>query len=333
MKKLLSLLLVLTMVFAIACAGATVSSAANDGIKLIAYCPGAGVPFQTVEKFAEIVNAADCGVVVEVHENGTLGNDAEAIESTRMGTIDVICAGTSGFTAFYEPAKVLDLPFLFSDAKKACEVMNGEVGEEIFANFPQFGLVYLGEGDNGMRHISTTNRPIHTAADVEGLKIRVPTSQLYLDVWEALGATPVALALPELALALANGTAEAQDNATYHLVANATYDNIKYFSYFNYMWMGPTIAMNSVSFSKLSEEQQKVVKEAGYEAGRYGFELIEEANAEGEATLKEAGVEFDAEPDVQSFKDKLDIPAYYDRYENETWFNRDLLNAILEAIA
>ena len=138
MKKLLSLLLVLTMVFAIACAGATVSSAANDGIKLIAYCPGAGVPFQTVEKFAEIVNAADCGVVVEVHENGTLGNDAEAIESTRMGTIDVICAGTSGFTAFYEPAKVLDLPFLFSDAKQACEVMNGEVGEEIFANFPQF---------------------------------------------------------------------------------------------------------------------------------------------------------------------------------------------------
>ena len=332
MKKLISLLLTLAMVFAIAGVGASFASADElKPVKLIAYCPGSGVPYDTLVKFSELVAEASNGAIdLEVHESGTLGNDAEAIESTRMGTIDVICAGTSGFTAFYEPAKVLDLPFLFSDAKQACEVMNGEVGEEIFANFPQFGLVYLGEGDNGLRHISTTNRPIHTAADVEGLKIRVPTSQLYLDVWEALGATPVALALPELALALANGTAEAQDNATYHLVANATYDNIKYFSYINYMWMGTTIAMNSVSFSKLSEEQQKVVKEAGYEAGRYGFELIEEANAEGEATLKEAGV---AEPDVQSFKDKLDIPAYYDRYENETWFNRDLLNAILEAIA
>ena len=332
MKKFIALLLCLVMVFALASVGSPLALAADKPVKLIAYCPGAGVPFQTVEKFAEIVNAADCGVEVEVHENGTLGNDAEAIESTRMGTIDVICAGTSGFTAFYEPAKVLDLPFLFSDAEQACEIMNGPVGEEIFEGFSEFGLVYLGEGDNGLRHISTTNRPIHTAADVEGLKIRVPTSQLYLDVWEALGATPVALALPELALALSNGTAEAQDNATYHLVANATYDNIKYFSYINYMWMGTTIAMNSVSFSKLSEEQQKVVKEAGYEAGRYGFDLIKEANAEGEATLKEAGVEFDAEPDIQSFKDKLDIPAYYDRYEEETWFNRDLLNAILEAI-
>ena len=140
------------------------------------------------------------------------------------------------------------------------------------------------------------------------------------------------MALPELALALANGTAEAQDNATYHLVANATYDNIKYFSYINYMWMGTTIAINSVSWSKLDEAQQKVVKQAGYEAGQYGFELIEEANKEGEATLKEAGVEFDTEPDVQSFKDKLDIPAYYDRYQEETWFNRDLLNTILKAV-
>ena len=335
MKKLISLLLMLAMVFAIAGAGASFASADElKPVKLVAYCPGSGVPYDTLVKFSELVAEASNGAIdLEVHESGTLGNDAEAIESTRMGTIDVICAGTSGFTAFYEPAKVLDLPFLFSDAKQACEVMNGEVGEEIFANFPQFGLVYLGEGDNGLRHISTTNRPIHTAADVEGLKIRVPTSQLYLDVWEALGATPVALALPELALALANGTAEAQDNATYHLVANATYDNIKYFSYINYMWMGTTIAINANTWNKLEPAAQEILKEQAVAAGRYGFDLIDANNAAGEATLKEAGVEFDAEPDIQSFKDKLDIPAYYDRYENETWFNRDLLNAILEAIA
>jgi tripartite ATP-independent transporter DctP family solute receptor len=306
-----------------------VSSAADDSIKLIAYCPGAGVPFQTVEKFAEIVNAADCGVVVEVHENGTLGNDAEAIESTRMGTIDVICAGTSGFTAFYEPAKVLDLPFLFSDAKQACDVMNGEVGEEIFANFPQFDLVYLGEGDNGMRHISTTNRPIHTAADVEGLKIRVPTSQLYLDVWEALGATPVALALPELALALANGTAEAQDNATYHLVANATYDNIKYFSYINYMWMGCTMAANAATWNKIAPEYQEILKEQAKVAAKYSFDTIAQDNVTAQATLEAAGVQFDEEPDIQSFKDKLGIPAYYENYKDQPWYNQEIIDAIL----
>ena len=300
MKKLISLLLTLAMVFAIAGVGASFASADElKPVKLVAYCPGSGVPYDTLVKFSELVAEASNGAIdLEVHE----------------------------------PAKVLDLPFLFGSADQACEVVNGPVGDEIYAGFPEFGLVYLASGDNGMRHISTTNRPIHTAADVEGLKIRVPTSQLYLDVWEALGATPVALALPELALALANGTAEGQDNATYHLVANATYDNIKYFSYINYMWMGTTIAINANTWNKLEPAAQEILKEQAVAAGRYGFDLIDANNAAGEATLKEAGVEFDAEPDIQSFKDKLDIPAYYDRYENETWFNRDLLNAILEAV-
>ena len=206
---------------------------------------------------------------------------------------------------------------------------NGEIGEKIFENFPQFGLIYLAEGDNGMRHISTTNRPIHTAADVAGLKIRVPTSQLYLDVWEALGATPVALALPELALALSNGTAEGQDNATYHLVANATYDDIKYFSNINYMWMGCTMAVNSVTWSKLDPAVQSILAEQAKVAAKYSFDTIAQDNETATKTLQDAGVEFDFEPDIQSFKDMLGGAEYYQRYANESWFNQELLDQIL----
>ena len=249
-----------------------------------------------------------------------------------MGTIDIIFAGTSGFTSFYEKAKILDLPFLFNSAEQAYEVTNGEVGEKIFADFPQYGLVYLSEGDNGMRHISTTNRPINSAEDIKGLKIRVPTSQLYLDVWEALGATPVALALPELALALSNGTAEAQDNATYHLVANATYDDIKYFSNINYMWMGCTMAVNSVTWNKLDPQVQNILKEQAKVAAKYSFDTIATDNETATKTLQEAGVVFNFEPDVKSFQDMLGGDAYYDRYENDSWFDRDLLNTILEAV-
>ena len=299
---------------------------------LTLYSPGGenSVPTKTIIKYGELIEEATGGAVkCDVQYGGTLGNDAEAIESTRMGTIDIIFAGTSGFTAFYEPAKILDLPFLFDDAEEAYEVTNGEIGEKIFENFPQFGLIYLAEGDNGMRHISTTNRPIHTAADVAGLKIRVPTSQLYLDVWEALGATPIALALPELALALSNGTAEGQDNATYHLVANATYDDIKYFSNINYMWMGCTMAVNSVTWSKLDPAVQQILADQAKVAAKYSFDTIAEDNETATKTLQDAGVEFDFEPDIQSFKDMLGGAEYYQRYANETWFNQELLDQIL----
>jgi tripartite ATP-independent transporter DctP family solute receptor len=246
-----------------------------------------------------------------------------------MGTIDIIFAGTSGFTSFYDKASILDLPFLFRDAKQAYEIVNGSIGEQIFSDLTKVGLVYLSEGDNGMRHIATTKRPVHTVDDVRGLKIRVPTSKMYLDVWEALGSTPVALALNELAIALANGTAEAQDNATYHLVANATYDDIKHYSFINYMWMGCTMAANANTWNKLTPEQQKILKDNAVIAAKYSFDTIEEDNVSATETLKNAGVQFDYSPDIQSFKNKLGGSDYYKKYANESWYNQSIVDQIL----
>ena len=336
MKKLLALILALVMCFSlVACGGGsdTQDTADETGLKSVTlkiYAPGSGVPLKTIEEYARLVaEASEGAIVLEVHGNGELGDDADSIDATRMGNIDIIYAGTSGFTSFYEPAKVLDLPFLFEDANDAYAVVNGEVGEQIFADFEDYGLVYLASGDNGMRHISTTTKAVNTADDVKGLKIRVPTSQMYLDVWEALGATPVALALPELAIALSNGTAEAQDNATYHLVANATYDDIKHFSFINYMWMGITMAINADTWNKLQPEAQAILKEQAIVAAKFGFDLIAADNEAGTKTLKEAGVEFNESPDVQSFKDALGGASYYDRYANETWYDQAILDAIL----
>lgn len=303
-----------------------------DPVTLTIYSPGNenSVPTKTIIEYASLVEEASGGqITLDVHHSGELGNDAEALQSVRMGTIDIIFAGTSGFTEFYEDAKILDLPFLFDSAEQAYEIVNGEIGEEIFANLSEVGLVYLSEGDNGMRHISTTNRAIHTADDVEGLKLRVPTSQMYLDCWETLGANPVALALNELAIALSNGTAEGQDNATYHLVANATYDDIKYFSFINYMWMGCTMAANQDSWNKLPEEYQAILKEQAVAAAKYSFDTIAADNEVATQTLKDAGVEFDENPDIQSFKDKLGGEEYYQRYAEESWFNQEILDKIL----
>lgn len=334
MRKLISVLLIAVLAISMVCASGAEESG-DKPVKLTVYSPGnaTSVPTKTIIKYAELVEEASGGTItMDVHHSGELGNDAEALQSTRMGTIDIIFAGTSGFTSFYEDAKILDLPFLFRDANHAYEIVNGEIGEQIFANFPSVGLVYLSEGDNGMRHIATTNRPVHSVDDVKGLKIRVPTSKMYLDVWDALGSTPVALALNELAIALSNGTAEAQDNATYHLVANATYDDIKYYSFINYMWMGCTMAANEKTWNKLTPEQQAILKEQAIVAAKYSFDTIEEDNVTATETLKAAGVEFDYEPDIQSFKDKLGGVEYYKQYENEVWYNEDIINKILATV-
>ena len=333
MKRMLLVMAVLMLGLTLAFAqGGKEASSQAESVTLTVYSPGNvnSVPTKTILKYKELVEAASNGSIkLTAHHSGELGNDAEALQSTRMGTIDIIFAGTSGFTSFYDKAKILDLPFLFDSAQDAYEIVNSQIGEQIFADLPKSGLVYLSEGDNGMRHIATTNRPVKSVDDVKGLKIRVPTSKMYLDVWSALGSTPVALALNELAIALANGTAEAQDNATYHLVANATYDDIKHYSFINYMWMGCTMAMNQKTWDKLTADQQKILKEQAIAAAKYSFDTIEEDNVTATETLKKAGVKFIENPDIQSFKNKLGGASYYKQYASEAWYDQAIVDAIL----
>lgn len=310
------------------------SDAGFTNTTLTLYSPGGenSVPTKTIIKYGELIEEATGGAVkCDVQYGGTLGNDAEAIESTRMGTIDLIFAGTSGFTSFYDKAKVMDLPFLFTSAEEANEVLNStDIGEQIFADFGDYDLVYLAEGDNGMRHVSTVKSwgQIEKADDVIGLKIRVPQSQMYTDCWSTLGATPVALALTELTTALSNGTAQAQDNATYHEVANATWDDIGYFSFINYMWMGCTMAANKIAWDKLNETTQNVLREKAKEAAQFSFDCIAEDNVTARKTMEEGGVQFCDNPDIDSFKKKLDIPAYYTRYASEAWYDQSLVDTI-----
>ena len=138
----------------------------------------------------------------------------------------------------------------------------------------------------------------------------------------------MALALTELTTALSNGTAQAQDNATYHEVANATWDDIGYFSFINYMWMGCTMAANKTAWGKLNETTQNVLREKAKEAAQFSFDCIAEDNVTARKTMEEGGVQFCDNPDIDSFKKKLGIPAYYTRYASEAWYDQSLVDTI-----
>ena len=69
------------------------ASGAVDPVTLTIYSPGNenSVPTKTIIKYAELVSeASDGAITLDVHHSNELGSDAESIESTRMGTIDII---------------------------------------------------------------------------------------------------------------------------------------------------------------------------------------------------------------------------------------------------
>ena len=158
MKRFVLIMVTLALIASMTVSAAGQQEVSSETITLKAYVPTnpTAVPTKALTLFAENVKEKTGGAVdIKVFHSGQLGNDREGIESTRIGTIDIMFAGTGGYSTFYEKTKVFDLPFLFDNAQEAYEVVNGPVGEEIFSEMGKYGLVYLSTGDNGMRHIST----------------------------------------------------------------------------------------------------------------------------------------------------------------------------------
>ena len=81
--------------------------------------------------------------------------------------------------------------------------------------------------------------------------------------------------------------------------------------------------------AEILEICKEILKEQAKVAAKYSFDTIATDNETATATLQEAGVTFNFEPDVQSFKDALGGTEYYNRYANESWFSQELLDAIL----
>ncbi len=323
MKKLM-----LIVVSLIITAGFVVSAAAQE-INLKAYVPTnpTAVLTKALVLFAENVKEKTNGAVnIKVFHSGQLGNDREGIESTRIGTIDIMFAGTGGYSTFYDKTKIFDLPFLFDNSQEAYEVVNGPVGEEIFSDMEQFGLVYLSTGDNGMRHISTSKTPVHSVEDVKGLKVRVPEINTYVDLWTWWGAVVTPMPITELYMALKTGVVDAQDNAPYHSVASKVYEVQDHYSMINYMWMGLTMVVNKAKWETLPEEYQQIIKAEAKVAAKWSFDEIERDNVTALETMKARGTTIDMSPDRESFM--TGIEEFYKKYENEPWYDKDLIDAL-----
>ena len=92
--------------------------------------------------------------------------------------------------------------------------------------------------------------------------------------------------------------------------------------------MGCTMAANKIAWDKLNETTQNVLREKAKEAAQFSFDCIAEDNVTARKTMEEGGVQFCDNPDIDSFKKKLDIPAYYTRYVSEAWYDQSLVDTI-----
>ena len=147
---------------------------------------------QGAQRFADLVRERTGGkVIIQIKCGGEFGSEAEVLEQMAFGGIDFARVSLAELSDEIPKLNVLQLPFLYEDADHMWRILDGPIGEEFLGIFSEAGLVGLSWYDAGARCFYTDERPIRSAADLAGMKVRVQGSQMVADMVTLLGAVPV----------------------------------------------------------------------------------------------------------------------------------------------
>lgn len=118
----------------------------------------------------------------------------------------------------------------------------------------------------GFRHVTSNVKPIYTPEDLQGLKIRVAESEVYLDTFRALGTNAQAMAWGEVFTALQQGTIDAHENTLITIRDYNINEVQKYVSETGHFFAFAALQMNSNLLNGMSAEDQELFRKAGLEA-------------------------------------------------------------------
>ena len=158
----------------------------------------AGYPtVAAVESLGKKLEAATQGrLSVQMFAAMQLGGEKEAIEQAQVGAIQLARVSVGTIGPVIDELNVFNMPFLFRNTAHMQKVIDGDIGTELLdkvTNNDKAGLIGLCWMDAGARSIYTVKKPVHTIADLKGLKIRVIGNPMFVDMMNALGGNGVAM--------------------------------------------------------------------------------------------------------------------------------------------
>jgi len=241
--------------------------------------------------------------------SSALGGEREMIESVQLGTQDLVNTSTGPLGNFVPETKIVDIPFLFRDYDHARKVMDGAIGQDILKKMPAKGLVGLAWTENGFRHMTNNKRPIVTAADAAGLKVRTMENKVHMEGYKSFGLLPTPMAFPELFGALQQGTVDGQENPVPVILSSKFSQVQKHLSLTGHVYSPAVLLLSARIWDKLSDADKKVFTEAAKHASTAQRKRVNDDEANGIAVLKKDGMQVVEKVDSESFR-KAVAPAY-----------------------
>lgn len=255
-------------------------------------------------------------LTVQVYPNNQLGGDTQMLAQLRSGALEFLLLGDNILANVVPSANLAGLPFAYDSYAQQWKTLDGPLGQYIHAQIEKTGLHVFDKGwDVGLRHVFTTDRAVKTAADMKGLKLRVPEAPIQVAFIKALGASPTPINNSELYTALQTHLVDGAEQPLISIETARYFEISKYISLTKHQPTSWEMLGNRGAWNKLPSDLQQIVTRNFNETA-----LLERQDLANDETVLEAKLKTQGQtiidPDRESFRDVVRKAGLYAQWRD-----------------
>ena len=269
-------------------------------------------------EFARLVNEKTNGrIKIIVKCNGELGDEKSVIEQLKFGGIDFSRVSVASISDDIPELKVIQMPFLYSDAQDMWDVLNGDEGLQF--------ITAIDESNLGIKTLSWyagarsfySVKPVMNIQDLSGLNIRVQESELMSEIIEMLEIHPVKMIYSEVYKGLQTGKIDGAENSLVTYIYSKHYEQAKYCILDEHTRIPEVQLVSGYTWNKLTDEDKIIISECAKESAAYEKNIWKDTEEAAVKTIEDKNITVTEvnENERKQLRDRLQ--PIYDKYCSE----------------
>lgn len=328
-KRILSVLLLMSMLVLSACSAKTDTNNAENKVKTkvikVAFNQQPSNPqYKALEEFGNKIYERTKGAYeIDIYANELLGPQRETVELVQTGAIGMAVVSNSLIENFDKKFSVLGLPYIYDGKTHQSAVFaDKNIVGDLFKSTKNQGFEILTAFHAGTRNVYA-GKQVDKPSDLSGLKIRIMESDTNVQMMKYMGGVGTPMAQGEVYTGVQSHIIDGGENNEIIYANMKHYEVAKYYSYTLHLMIPDFLIINNDIYADLSPVNKVIFDEEIKNATNKELEFWDVDEKEAMKTLKEAGVKF-SYPDTSLFKEEVEPlvekvtsnPEYKELYDN-----------------
>jgi tripartite ATP-independent transporter DctP family solute receptor len=201
---------------------------------------------------------------IQLYDSGSLFAQGADLDALQRGNAEMTYVSYQLIADAIPEYGLLTAGYLFQSPEHYRAFLASDIGAEFKQRVSdEMGIQLLDTCYLGTRQINLREaRDVQTPADLAGVKLRMPSSDAWLFLGQALGANPTPLPFGEVYLGLQSGTIDGQDNPLPSVEAAKFYEVTKQIVLTSHLVDGINVAVNNQTWEQLTDEEKTAMTAA-----------------------------------------------------------------------